>query len=132
MLKLIAREWDAQMPSSDAWHKELMNQMSAATSTRPAVLSSSLVEILSEFLAFRHLFRGASILLMRWEKLAPLVARVSLTYEQTEAEIHSFIRFLDLRNAQELREPRDQLSRPRRASQRRVKRVHEAVTSRKS
>ena len=29
ILKLIAREWDGQMPSSDAWHKDLLNQMSA-------------------------------------------------------------------------------------------------------
>ena len=69
ILKLIAREWDKRMPSSDAWHKELLNQMAAATDTRPAVITSGLVEILSEFLAFRHLFRGASIALMRWDKL---------------------------------------------------------------
>jgi len=38
ILKLIAREWDGQMPASDAWHKELLNQMSVATTERPAVL----------------------------------------------------------------------------------------------
>jgi hypothetical protein len=71
ILKLIAREWDGQTPSSDAWHKQLLNQMSDATARRPAILSPALVEVLSEFLAFRHLFRGASIVLMRWEKLSP-------------------------------------------------------------
>lgn len=49
----------------------------------------------SEFLAFRHLFRGASIVLMRWEKLMPLLARVDLTYKQTEAEIGRFVRFIE-------------------------------------
>jgi hypothetical protein len=95
ILKLIAREWDGQMPSSDGWHKDLLNQMSAATSRRPAVLSAPLVEILSEFLAFRHLFRGASIALMRWEKLAPLIAKVGRTFEQTDAEIQAFVRFIE-------------------------------------
>jgi hypothetical protein len=94
ILKLIAREWDGQMPASDAWHKELLNQMSIATAKRPAVLSTALVEVLSEFLAFRHLFRGASIVLMRWEKLAPLMAKVEETYDQTEAEIRAFLRFV--------------------------------------
>ncbi len=65
ILKLIANEWDARMPESNAWHKELLNQMSTPTNTRPAVITSDLVDILSEFLAFRHLFRGASIALMR-------------------------------------------------------------------
>lgn len=94
ILKLIAREWDARMPSSDAWHKELLNQMSAPTNARPAVITSGLVEILSEFLAFRHLFRGASIALMRWDKLAPLVAKVDQTYLQTLQEMEAFLAFL--------------------------------------
>jgi len=68
ILKLIARDWDRRMPSSDSWHRELLIQMSQPTGKRPAVVSSALVEVLGEFLAFRHLFRGASIALMRWEK----------------------------------------------------------------
>lgn len=76
ILKLIARDWDERLPSSDSWHKDLLIQMSEATPKRPAVISASLVEVLSEFLAFRHLFRGASIALMRWEKLYPLVTKV--------------------------------------------------------
>ena len=95
ILKLVAREWDGQLPSSDTWHKDLLNQMSQATAERPAVLSPALVEVLSEFLAFRHLFRGASIALMRWEKLSPLVAKVGQTYDQTEAEIGAFVRFIE-------------------------------------
>ncbi|HUA85248.1 MAG TPA: hypothetical protein VMB85_15400 [Bryobacteraceae bacterium] len=95
ILKLIARDWDAQMPSSDAWHKELLNQMASATTTRPAVITSGLVEVLSEFLAFRHLFRGASIALMRWDKLYPLVSKVQETYTQTRDELESFRMFLD-------------------------------------
>jgi hypothetical protein len=72
MLKLITREWDGQVPSSDEWHKDLLNQMSEETAKRPAVLSPALVEVLGEFLAFRHLFRGASIALMKWEKVSPV------------------------------------------------------------
>ena len=94
ILKLIARECDERMPSSDKWHKELLNQMAAPTNTRPAVITSGLVEILSEFLAFRHLFRGASIALMRWDKLSPLVAKVDQTYLQARQELESFCRFL--------------------------------------
>src|SRR5271168_3649366 len=91
ILKLIAREWDGKLPSSDSWHKDLLIQMSEATPTRPAVISSELVEVLSEFLAFRHLFRGASIVLMRWDKLVPLIAKVDQTYDQARAEIGAFL-----------------------------------------
>ena len=95
ILKLIARECDKQMPSEDAWHKELLNQMAAPTDARPAVITTGLVEILSEFLAFRHLFRGASIVLMRWDKLSTLLAKVDRTYIQTRREIEVFQAFLD-------------------------------------
>jgi hypothetical protein len=90
ILKLIAREWDKRLSPSDSWHKDLLVQMSAATPTRQAVVSPALVEVLSEFLAFRHLFRGASIALMRWEKLFPLVAKVDPTYNQARAKIEAF------------------------------------------
>jgi hypothetical protein len=42
--------------------------MSEPAAKRPAVLSEDLLPTLKEFLAFRHLFRGASIALMRWNK----------------------------------------------------------------
>ncbi len=60
IFKLIARDWDGHVPSSNAWHKDLLNQMSETTAKRPAVVSPPLIEVLGEFLAFRHLFRGAS------------------------------------------------------------------------
>ncbi len=66
ILKIIAREWDGSLPASESWHRHLLVQMSEATPTRPAVLSADLLATLKEFLAFRHLFRGASIALMRW------------------------------------------------------------------
>jgi hypothetical protein len=69
--------------------------MSVATATRPAVLSSSLAEVLGEFLAFRHLFRGASIVPMRWEKISPLIARAASTYDQTLADMGTFLRFIE-------------------------------------
>lgn len=95
LLKLIAREWDGRLPASDAWHKELLLQMAVGTDRRPAVLSESLVTVLSEYLAFRHLFRGASIVLMRWEKLLPLLQRAGDTHDRVDTEIRGFIGFLE-------------------------------------
>jgi hypothetical protein len=33
ILKLIAREWDGQLPASESWHKDLLIQMSQGTAT---------------------------------------------------------------------------------------------------
>lgn len=97
ILKLIARDFDQRMPSSEAWHKDLLNQMAAATDARPAVITADLVEVLSEYLAFRHLFRGASIVLMRWEKLSPLLAKIDETYSETRLQILSFVQWIRAR-----------------------------------
>jgi len=94
ILKVIARGLGEPLPASEAWHKGLLNQMAAPTNARPAVITTDLVEELSEFLAFRHLFRGASIALMRWDKLAPLIARVDQVYSQAKREIEAFCGFL--------------------------------------
>src|SRR5208282_4862893 len=76
ILKLIALDLDKKIPSSESWHRDLLSEMTAATEARPAVITTDLVRRLAELLAFRHLFRGASIALMRWDKLSPLVANV--------------------------------------------------------
>ncbi|MEP6715160.1 MAG: hypothetical protein ABJC09_06275 [Terriglobia bacterium] len=95
ILKIIAREWDGLLPASEAWHRDLLIQMSEPTAKRPAVLSDDSLPILKEFLAFRHLFRGASIALMRWNKLHPLVEKVESVYSRVSGEMGDFVRFLD-------------------------------------
>jgi hypothetical protein len=65
VMKLIAEECDRSLPRSDSWHRDLLRQMGSPAPARAAVLSADSVETPGEFLAFRHLFRGASILLMR-------------------------------------------------------------------
>jgi hypothetical protein len=94
ILKLIAREWDGSLPVSESWHRDLLVQMSERSARRPAVLSADLIPTLKEFLAFRHLFRGASIALMRWAKLYPLVMKVDWTYRQVNEELKIFQNFV--------------------------------------
>ena len=73
---LIARKYDNRVPNSSAWHKELLIQMSQSTPARPPVITPYVVDALGDYLAFRDLFRETAVTLMRWDKLAPLLARV--------------------------------------------------------
>ena len=94
ILKLIALDLDKKIPSSESWHRDLLGQMATATETRPPVISASLVTRLAELLAFRHLFRGASIALMRWDKLSPLVEKVSGVHDEIVSQLTQFQSFL--------------------------------------
>jgi hypothetical protein len=94
ILQLIALDIDKRVPSSESWHRDLLNQMAGATGRRPAVISADLVAPLAELLASRHLFRGASIVLMRWNKLSPLMAKVDGIHEEVVDELTRFQFFL--------------------------------------
>ena len=94
ILKLITLDLDKKLPSAESWHRDWLSQMTAANEARPAVLTSGLVRPLAELLAFRHLFRGASIALMRWDKLSPSVAQVDGVHEEIVRELNQFQVFL--------------------------------------
>ena len=64
--------------------------MAAATEARPRVISASLVTRLAELLAFRHLFRGASIALIRWDKLSPLMEKVTGVHDEVVSQLTQF------------------------------------------
>jgi hypothetical protein len=81
---------DKKIPSSESWHRDLLSQMAAATETRPPVISASLFTRLAELLAFRHLFRGASIALMRWDKLSPSMEKVNGVHDEFVSQLTQF------------------------------------------
>jgi hypothetical protein len=90
ILASIAREIDHAVPTAGTWHRDLIDQMTQPTASRQAVLSEDLAGKLKEYLAFRHLFRGASIALMRWNKMQPLANRAGETLRQFEGELSKF------------------------------------------
>jgi hypothetical protein len=94
ILRLIAIEHDGVVPASESWHRDLLHRMARPGRARPAVISAELLPKLAELLAFRHLFRGASIVLMRWNKLAPLVAALDATHTEIVIELGAFQEFV--------------------------------------
>jgi hypothetical protein len=58
------------------------------------VITPQLASQMSIYLAFRHLFRGASVALMRWNKVAPLVADAANVHAQFVRELEKFLIFL--------------------------------------
>ena len=90
-LKRVAVEIDGSLPSGEAWHRQLLTAMASETNRRPPVLSNTLYEILSEYLAFRHFFRQAYSFHFNWFKMSDLVLNAERTMRQFETEIDSFL-----------------------------------------
>jgi hypothetical protein len=90
-LKRIAIEMDGGVPSGDAWHRQLLTSMTSGTNLRPPVLSNTLYQTLSEYLAFRHFFRQAYSFHFDWYKMSDLVLNAERSMRVFETEVDSFL-----------------------------------------
>lgn len=86
----IANRLDNKIPSSEFWHKELLEQMKEKYPEREPVISYNLCEKLKLYLGFRHFFRHSYAFQFNWEKLNELVMELVDTYNQFKEEIGRF------------------------------------------
>lgn len=90
----IAVRVDGAKPESGAWHQELLTSIATASPSREAVLSADTVKRLSEYLAFRHVFRHSYTFQLRWEKMRHLVLGLDEMLERLREEIAAFLKRL--------------------------------------
>jgi hypothetical protein len=99
IFKRISVEIDGSLPRGEAWHRQLLDAVALPGELRGAVISPSLRDTLSEYLAFRHVFRQAYSFELRWEKMSALVLNCAATLQRLEAELETFLQ-TEERNAQ--------------------------------
>jgi hypothetical protein len=88
----IAKEIDKKMPTGEAWHNQLLEQMIRPIGKRTqAVLSADTYKDLEEYLGFRHFSRHAYAFDLEWQLMKDLVERIGDVKERTLDEIKSFI-----------------------------------------
>lgn len=92
IFKRAAVEIDEAPPRGESWHRELLDSMARPTSARPAVISQSLRDRLSEYLNFRHVFRQAYSFQLKWEKMSRLALGCDEALRQLEDELDSFLK----------------------------------------
>jgi hypothetical protein len=90
----VARHLDVQLPEGTRWHRELLAQVARPTTTRPALLSSSLETRLTVYLAFRHYFRHSYAFTLDWARLEPLVRELPPVHATLREELDVFLNFL--------------------------------------
>jgi hypothetical protein len=91
--KRIAVALDGGLPGGAIWHSALLDAMTQASASRPAVITRDFGELLHEYLNFRHVFRHAYSFELRWARMKHLVLGVGETLNRLETELN---RFLDL------------------------------------
>jgi trans-2-enoyl-CoA reductase len=96
ILEQIADTYDEFKPQGRSWHKELLLQMASEVSpVRPAVISNSLLELLTPYRGFRHVVRNIYTFNLDSVQIKPLVENLRLTHQQLEQELLKFSQFLE-------------------------------------
>ena len=97
LFKRVLRELGEALRRGEAWHQELLEAASASGEPRPAMISEELFNKLLEYLQFRHVFRGAYLFQLRWNKMKHLVQGIEEIHDRLEEEIFRFMAKMDVR-----------------------------------
>jgi hypothetical protein len=93
---LIAETVDKEMPQGEKWHLLLLERMLAEKSgIRPAVISQASWKTLNELRGFRHIVRNVYTHKFDPDKVGKMVEDVPALFERLQAELGSFINFLE-------------------------------------
>lgn len=96
VLQLIALEVDEVTLGGDAWHVELLRQMTLELpKIRPAVISPETGRQLDEYRKFRHRVRNLYTVHLDTARMEPLVDKLPFLWQQLQLELLAFADFLD-------------------------------------
>ena len=91
MFLSIAKGVDDTVPTGAQWHRDLLIQMTKATSNRGPVLTDELAHQLAGYLGFRHFYRHAYSFFLEWSEVEKLVAPLEKVWDQVKAELELFL-----------------------------------------
>jgi hypothetical protein len=87
---------DGNVPSDPEWHRELLEQMGLdLPKVRPPVLTSNAIQLLDEYLRFRHVVRNVYTFSFDPERVGRLVRELAGTFKTVQQELTDFANFLE-------------------------------------
>lgn len=95
ILRAIAQEHDGEFTKSASWHTQLLDQLSASSVARPAVLSPGTRERLNGYLGFRHRFRNLYPADLHWALMRHLAFELPDMLAMLEADLAQFTHAAD-------------------------------------
>jgi hypothetical protein len=96
LFELIARHVDRALPTSETWHRDLLQQMTHdLADVRPAVIGQDSALILDEFRRFRHLVRNVYTMNLMPNRVAGLMSALPGLWSRLRAELLAFADFLE-------------------------------------
>lgn len=96
LLEVIAEAIDGMKPTGSAWHRDLLQQMTAdIPGIRPAVLSPATRTQLDRYRGFRHVVRNVYSFSLDAEQISLLVEHLHGLHHQVRQELLTFAAWLE-------------------------------------
>ena len=98
----IAKEVDGYVPTGDASHRDLLEQVAEAVpDSKPPVIRPRTKQLLDNYRSFRHKFRHVYGFKLDWGRIEPLWTEANLTIDTFVEDIRRFIALLQMGNEQD-------------------------------
>ncbi|HJW83856.1 MAG TPA: antitoxin [Anaerolineae bacterium] len=92
----IAYQLDGGPPKGDAWHRDLLRQMTIEVpGIRPAVIAVETARQLDEFRRFRHVVRNVYAEYLEPGRIGDLAGKLPAVWNQLRSELEAFATFLE-------------------------------------
>ena len=91
IFETISKNIDNFVPSGNKTHKEILNNIYVGNEKRTAIIDKETYNLLMDYLGFRHFYRHSYSFHLNWEKLKPLVANLSMTWNKAKEQIKFFM-----------------------------------------
>jgi hypothetical protein len=95
IFRLVAIELNGGVPSSNDWHKRLLDRMTIEREARQAVIKPETAYQLQEYLGFRHVVRNLYGYELDSERIARLVEKYPAVWLQVKQDLDEFMEWLD-------------------------------------
>ena len=96
LFEAAALQLDGSLPKGEAWHRDLLDQMTLdLPGLRPPVISQAVMQLLEEYRRFRHVVRNVYAESLDPLRVGELVERLAPLWMQLRKELLVFADFLD-------------------------------------
>jgi hypothetical protein len=94
IFRLVAIELNGGVPSSNDWHKRLLDRMTIAREGRIAVINAETARQLQEYLGFRHIVRNIYGFELERDRIAQLVEKYPAVWWRVKQDVDVFVEWL--------------------------------------
>jgi hypothetical protein len=96
LFEIIALQLDGSLSKGEAWHRDLLGQMTLdLPGLRPPVISAAVAQLLDEYRRFRHVVRNIYAESLEPLRVGELVEKLPTLWDRLKAELIGFAEFLE-------------------------------------